>query len=60
MCRRITCPRCGKPGYAGCGMHIDQVLSDVPVKERCQCPAQEAAHRPEASSGKRGRPWWLR
>ena len=37
MCRRITCPTCGKPSYAGCGLHIEQVLGDVPKDERCKC-----------------------
>ncbi len=41
MCRRITCPTCGKPSYAGCGMHIEAVLGDVPKNERCKC--REAA-----------------
>ena len=22
---------------AGCGLHIEQVLQDVPIEERCQC-----------------------
>ena len=34
MCRRVTC---GKPSWAGCGMHIEQALKDVPVDQRCQC-----------------------
>jgi len=37
MCRRVTCPQCGKPTYAGCGQHVEQVLGDVPKPERCQC-----------------------
>jgi hypothetical protein len=37
MCRRVTCGRCGKPTYAGCGAHIEQVLADVPKPERCRC-----------------------
>ena len=37
MCRRITCTTCGKPTWAGCGAHIEQVLGDVPKAERCQC-----------------------
>jgi hypothetical protein len=37
MCRRVQCETCGKPTYAGCGMHIEQVLGDVPVAERCRC-----------------------
>jgi hypothetical protein len=35
MCRRVTCDTCGKPTYAGCGEHIEQVLGDVPVDQRC-------------------------
>jgi hypothetical protein len=37
MCRRVQCEKCGKPTYAGCGMHIEQVLAGVPVAERCHC-----------------------
>lgn len=37
MCRRIECAQCKKPSYAGCGMHVEQVLSDVPRAERCRC-----------------------
>jgi hypothetical protein len=37
MCRRVQCDKCGKPTYAGCGMHIEQVLGDVPVEGRCHC-----------------------
>ncbi|HVU02834.1 MAG TPA: hypothetical protein VHE30_13835 [Polyangiaceae bacterium] len=46
MCQRITCQKCGKPTFAGCGRHIEQVLGDVPKEGRCQC--REAARR-EAS-----------
>ena len=37
MCRRVACATCGKPTFAGCGMHVDQVLGDVPPSERCRC-----------------------
>ena len=37
MCRRVTCDRCGKPTFAGCGAHIEQVLGDVPPDQRCKC-----------------------
>ena len=37
MCRRVECSKCHKPSYAGCGMHIEQVLGDVPKEQRCQC-----------------------
>jgi hypothetical protein len=37
MCRRIECAKCKKPTYTGCGMHVEQVLADVPPAERCSC-----------------------
>ena len=37
MCRRIECSSCKRPTYAGCGMHVEQVLGDVPPAERCRC-----------------------
>lgn len=48
MCRRVQCSDCEKPTYAGCGAHVDQVLSDVPRDERCVCraPAKRAAAEP--------------
>ena len=27
MCRRVTCSLCGKPSFAGCGAHVEQVLA---------------------------------
>jgi hypothetical protein len=42
MCRRVQCDQCGKPTYAGCGMHIEQVLAGVPVEERCHCRDQKS------------------
>ncbi|MEZ5183145.1 MAG: hypothetical protein R2702_14940 [Acidimicrobiales bacterium] len=36
MCQRVTCKTCGKPTYAGCGMHIEQVLGNVKPADRCQ------------------------
>lgn len=37
MCQRVKCASCGKPTYAGCGRHIEQVLGDVPAEARCHC-----------------------
>lgn len=37
MCRRVECNECKKPTYAGCGMHVEQVLGDVPRDARCTC-----------------------
>lgn len=38
MCHRITCKQCNKPGWRGCGAHVEQILGDVPRAGRCQCP----------------------
>jgi len=38
MCRQVTCRRCGKPTWAGCGQHVNQVMAGVPKAKRCQCP----------------------
>jgi len=38
MCREVTCKTCGKPGWAGCGAHVEQVLAHVPKASRCACP----------------------
>lgn len=37
MCRRIVCSSCGKPSYAGCGKHVEEVLGDVRPEDRCRC-----------------------
>jgi hypothetical protein len=42
MCRRVTCEKCGKPSYAGCGAHIEMVLGDVPKSDRCACREAKA------------------
>jgi hypothetical protein len=49
MCRRIQCSSCGKPTYAGCGMHVEQVLGDVPKEDRCRCREESRKGRPEGS-----------
>jgi GTP cyclohydrolase II len=53
MCRRVTCPTCHKPTFAGCGMHIEQVLGDVAKDDRCHCrekPAKKAGAAEGASA----------
>lgn len=55
MCMRIECPSCGKPGFTGCGMHVEQVLGDVPPAQRCTC--QSAGAKPSASAPKKAG-WW--
>jgi hypothetical protein len=38
MCRQVSCKRCGKATWAGCGQHVDQVMRGVPKAQRCSCP----------------------
>ncbi|HEY0787234.1 MAG TPA: hypothetical protein VGE86_01225 [Thermoanaerobaculia bacterium] len=38
MCHRVTCSRCGKPSWAGCGRHVEQALAGIPPQQRCTCP----------------------
>lgn len=54
MCQRIPCTSCGKPTYAGCGRHIEQVLGDVPAEARCRC--REAKSKQTQTSASRS---WL-
>ncbi len=35
MCRAVTCKTCGKTAWAGCGQHVDQVMSGIPAPQRC-------------------------
>ncbi|MFC6287408.1 hypothetical protein ACFP3Q_11935 [Nocardioides sp. GCM10027113] len=41
MCRAVTCKKCGKTTWAGCGQHVDQVLAGVPRADRCPGHAAE-------------------
>jgi hypothetical protein len=50
MCRRVSCQRCGKPTFAGCGMHVEQVLGDVPRDERCRCQEKPPVDKPPRRS----------
>jgi len=36
MCRAVTCKKCGKTTWAGCGQHVDQVMRGVPSASRCR------------------------
>jgi hypothetical protein len=52
MCRRVECSKCGRPTYAGCGLHVEQVLGDVPAAQRCRCREEPARPPAGAASGK--------
>ncbi len=47
MCRAVKCRACGKTTWAGCGMHVDQVMRGVPQSERCPGhPKRQGAEKP--------------
>ena len=48
MCRQVNCRQCSKTTWAGCGMHVNQVMAGVPSSQRCSCTADSA------SSGSQG------
>lgn len=39
MCRPVKCRQCSKTTWAGCGMHVDEVMAGVPSAQRCDCSA---------------------
>jgi hypothetical protein len=63
MCQRVRCSKCGKPTFVGCGRHVEQVLGDVPVTDRCHCREQTASSDApkvgsnDPSPGRRWRLW---
>ena len=59
MCRRVECRKCGKPSWAGCGAHVEQVLGDVPPADRCRCHEKQTKARGPAAPPQR-RPWLSR
>lgn len=60
MCQRVTCQSCGKPTYAGCGAHVEQVLGDVPKSERCRCREERAEAAAQDGAGAAGRSFFGR
>jgi hypothetical protein len=49
MCKQVQCRTCGKPTFAGCGMHVEQVLGNVPPAQRCKCREQPKNEKPPKS-----------
>lgn len=42
MCRPATCKTCHGVTWAGCGMHVDDVMRNVPREARCSCDPNAA------------------
>ena len=45
MCRAVKCRTCGKTTWAGCGKHVEQVMSGVPASQRCSGHPREPRDR---------------
>lgn len=37
MCYPVRCATCQKTTWEGCGMHVDDVMADVPTNQQCTC-----------------------
>lgn len=35
MCSKVTCNKCGKATWSGCGEHIEYALAGVAQADRC-------------------------
>jgi hypothetical protein len=35
MCSKVGCKACGKPTWAGCGLHVTSALKGVKEEDRC-------------------------
>ncbi len=44
MCYAVTCRKCSKTTWSGCGQHVDQVMRGVPAAQRCQGHPHEPRH----------------
>lgn len=51
MCVQVSCNKCGKPTYSGCGAHVEQVLGHVPKDQRCKCREATQPNDPPAKRG---------
>ncbi|GLW74284.1 hypothetical protein Kpho02_65820 [Kitasatospora phosalacinea] len=60
MCRRVTCKSCGRPSFAGCGMHVEQVLAGIPKSQRCSCAADAKAAKAAKSTAAPTGSWFSR
>jgi hypothetical protein len=44
VCRPVTCKKCGKTTWAGCGQHVKQVMAGIPAAQRCPGHASDSAN----------------
>lgn len=58
MCVPAVCKRCGKTTWAGCGEHVDEVMSGVPKAQQCLCDGNQSpagAGQSQPAEGERAR-----
>ena len=41
MCSRVTCRKCGKFTWSGCGNHVQMVMAGIPKSDQCQGHAND-------------------
>lgn len=51
MCRPVSCKKCNKTTWAGCGQHVDEVMANVPRAQQCTCSPDVSASSAGASGG---------
>lgn len=56
MCRPVECMVCKKTTWAGCGAHVQQVMSVIPPERRCTC-REDAKSEDTKSQGADGGVW---
>lgn len=37
MCYKVLCKDCNRWTWAGCGQHVQQVMVNIPLDQRCIC-----------------------
>ncbi len=40
MCSRVTCQKCGKYTWSGCGKHLQSVFDGLSASQICTCPSK--------------------
>ena len=41
MCSKVTCRKCGKATWSGCGQHVNEVMRGIPKSQQCQGHAND-------------------
>jgi len=41
MCTKVTCGKCGKATWSGCGQHVDEVMRGITKSKQCKGHAND-------------------